>query len=295
MAENLAPTTQNQRKIQLLRPSVVVLVGPSGSGKSTFADFHFRPTQIISSDHARALVCDDEADQRYNSQAFALVHFLTETRLAANRLCVVDSTAITAQARRDLLQIAHKMQVPCVALLFNVALAKCLERDEKRDRKVGLAIIERQFRLYEESCESIRQEGFDQVIELNDEDLEHIAIEIRFRPVQRPIGRPESRPTNGRSYGTSNDRNRPYSPENRPPRRTFTPAASAPAANASGESKGPAPALPAVQASAASHAAPGSRPHTLDSVKVPDPVQTVATPPVASAASTLAPSSQGKN
>jgi len=40
-----------------------------------------RPTQIISSDWARALVCDDARDQRFNVQAFALVHFLVEQRL----------------------------------------------------------------------------------------------------------------------------------------------------------------------------------------------------------------------
>ncbi len=64
--------------VRLVRPSVVVLCGPAACGKSTFAARHFRPTQIISSDHARALVCGDEHDQRFQTQAFALVHFLIE-------------------------------------------------------------------------------------------------------------------------------------------------------------------------------------------------------------------------
>src|SRR5208337_3786605 len=89
--------------VRLLRPSIVVLCGPAACGKSTFAERHFRPTQIISSDWARARVCDDDRDQRFNSQAFALVHFLVEQRLTLNRLCVVDSTALTGQARKDLL------------------------------------------------------------------------------------------------------------------------------------------------------------------------------------------------
>ena len=108
--------------LRILRPSIVVLCGPAACGKSTFARRHFRPTQIISSDWARALVCDDERDQRFNAQAFALVHFLVEQRLTVNRLCVVDSTALTGQARKDLLDLAKKCQVPTTVILFNVPL-----------------------------------------------------------------------------------------------------------------------------------------------------------------------------
>src|ERR1043165_3362479 len=46
----------DEKVVRLFRPSVVVLCGPAGCGKSTFAARHFRPTQIISSDHCRALV-----------------------------------------------------------------------------------------------------------------------------------------------------------------------------------------------------------------------------------------------
>jgi AAA domain len=50
--------------------SLVVLVGAPGSGKSSFARKWFRPTEIISSDHARALVSDDERDQSVSGDAF---------------------------------------------------------------------------------------------------------------------------------------------------------------------------------------------------------------------------------
>src|SRR5215467_3541783 len=110
------------KTLRLLRPSIVVLCGPAACGKSTFADKHFRPTQVISSDRARARVCDDERDQRFNTQAFALVHFLVDQRLMLNRLCVVDSTALTMQARRNLLELARRYQVPSTVLCFDVPL-----------------------------------------------------------------------------------------------------------------------------------------------------------------------------
>jgi protein phosphatase len=184
-------TDTGGNSLRILRPSIVVLCGPAACGKTTFAQRHFRPTQIISSDWSRALVCDDERDQRFNTQAFALVHFLVEQRLTVNRLCVVDSTALTSQARKDLLDMAKKCQVPAILLLFNVPLQTCVERNEKRERSVGRAIIEHQYETFEQAKGTIRQEGFDQVVELQDSDLEKVQVEILFRPVARTVQRPQ--------------------------------------------------------------------------------------------------------
>ncbi len=177
------------KSLRLLRPSIVVLCGPAACGKSTFAERHFRATQIISSDWARARIADDDRDQRYNAQAFALVHFLIEQRLTVNRLCVVDSTALGASARKELLDLAKKFQVPATLILFNVPLETCIQRDAKRERSVGQSIVERQYQAFEQSKETIRQEGFDQVVEFQEGDLEKVQIEILFRPVVRPAQR----------------------------------------------------------------------------------------------------------
>ena len=190
-SQNIPNDNAAGKSLRLLRPSIVVLCGPAACGKSTFAERHFRPTLVISSDWARARVCDDDRDQRFNAQAFALVHFLVEQRLTLNRLCVVDSTALTGQARKELLDLAKKFQVPATLILFNVPLETCIERDEKRERSVGRAIVERQYQAYEQSQATIRQEGFDQVVEYQDGDLEKLQIEILFRPVVRPAPRPQ--------------------------------------------------------------------------------------------------------
>ena len=194
MSEENLSNTATQKVIRLIRPSVVILCGPAACGKTTFAAKHFRPTQIVSSDTARALVCDDERDQRFQTQAFALVHFLIEQRLTINRLCVVDSTALGAPARKSLLDIARRLQVPAVVLLLDIPLEACLARDAQRERTVGAPVIERQYQLFAQTKASVKQEGFDQVIELSDEDLDKVHFEIVFRPVQRPAAaRPEPR------------------------------------------------------------------------------------------------------
>jgi len=188
--ENMNPEAKEAKRIRLIRPSVVVICGPAACGKSTFAARHFRPTQIVSSDQARALVCDDERDQRFQTQAFALLNFIIEQRLSINRLCVVDSTALTQPARKSLLDLARRHRVPCVALVVDVPLATCLERDAKRERTVGAPAIERQYQLFEQAKAMIGQEGFDQIIELGEQELERVEVEIVFRPVAKPAPAP---------------------------------------------------------------------------------------------------------
>jgi predicted kinase len=172
-----------ERIIRVLRPSVIVLCGPAACGKSTFAVRHFRPTHIISSDFCRKLVCDVEEDQRYHPQTFALVDFLVGQRLSINRLCVVDSTALTFGARRSLLDLGRKYRVRTELFLFDVSLEKCLERDVARQRSVGRRSIEEQYRLFMRAKTSIPSEGFTQVVELHEEDLNNVKIEILYRPI----------------------------------------------------------------------------------------------------------------
>nr|WP_030651361.1 AAA family ATPase [Streptomyces lavendulae] len=74
--------------------SLVVLIGATGSGKSTFARKHFKPTEVISSDYCRGLVCDDENDQSASRDAFDVLHYIAGKRLAAGRLTVVDATSL---------------------------------------------------------------------------------------------------------------------------------------------------------------------------------------------------------
>ena len=248
--------------MRLVRPSLVLLCGPAACGKSTFAQRHFRPTQIISSDWARGRVCDDERDQRFQTQAFALVRCLTELRLGLNRLCVVDSTALSPAHRREYHELANAFRVPCVVFLFDVPLAQCIERDLARERTVGKAVIERQHLAFEQTKATLRQEGFDQVIELADEDLDKVQIEIIFRPVPQSSGGPLSRPPQEVRHAR-----RPWQqgPTGGPAPREAQPAAPAPPA-----------------AAAAAPAAPASKPEV--GAPTPPPQPAAPAPPAAAKA-----------
>ena len=146
-----------------------------------------------------------------------------EKRISVNRLSVVDSTALTAGARRSLLSLAREYHVPCVLFLFHVPLEICLARDKKRERRVGAPTVENQFQLFQEACRGVHQEGFDHVVEFREEEKDDVRIEVVFRPVKRPQVRPQTRPGSVRKTRSGRPRS-PRRPESR---------AEAPAPNAS--------------------------------------------------------------
>jgi len=163
--------------------AMVVLVGPSGSGKSTFAARHFGPTQILSSDALRALVADDANDQTATNAAFELLHTALAMRLARRRLTVVDATSVEGWARERLLAVARRLGRPAAAIVFNLPLATCLERNTARtDRRLPPASIRRQHARLRESLEVLRGEGFDPLALLaTPEDVEEVLLELAAR------------------------------------------------------------------------------------------------------------------
>ena len=73
--------------------------------QSSFAKKHFLPTETLSSDYCRALVCDDENSQNATKEAFEVLHYIARKRLAAGKLTVVDATNVQPEARKPLVQL----------------------------------------------------------------------------------------------------------------------------------------------------------------------------------------------
>ncbi|MEO8098985.1 MAG: AAA family ATPase [Acidobacteriota bacterium] len=147
--------------LHLPRPSLVLLIGIAGSGKSTFAHKYFRPTEIVSSDACRALVCDDENDQTATKAAFELLHLIVTKRLAAGKLTVVDATNLQARFRAPLLQLARQAGVPAVAIVLNVPESVALSQNLGRtNRVVDLQVIRQQTEDLRKSLAELPTEGF---------------------------------------------------------------------------------------------------------------------------------------
>ncbi len=148
-------------KITIPELALVVLIGPSGSGKSSFGRQHFKPTEVISSDFCRGLVADDENAQAATNDAFAVLHFIAERRLATGKLTVIDATNVIAEDRKDLLKLAREYHCVPVAIVFNLPERLCHERNQTRlDRQFGPHVIRRQHAHMRRSLSLLRREGF---------------------------------------------------------------------------------------------------------------------------------------
>jgi protein phosphatase len=148
-------------KIAIPELSLVVLIGPSGSGKSTFAQRHFLPTEVMSSDFCRGLVADDENDQSATADAFEVLRFIASKRLEAGRLTVIDATNVQPEARRPLVALAREYDVLPTAIVFALPERLCRERNRGRaDRDFGADVIRRQAVQLRRSLKSLGKEGF---------------------------------------------------------------------------------------------------------------------------------------
>ena len=170
--------------MKIPEPSLVLLIGPSGSGKSTFAHKHFKPTEILSSDFCRGLVSDDETDQAATGDAFEVLHFITSKRLAAGKLTVIDATNVQVEARKPLLALAREYHCLTVAIVFNMPVKLCQERNEARpDRNLKPHVIRQQSQQLRRSLHNLKREGFQRFVYVMSTQEAVEAIRVERQPL----------------------------------------------------------------------------------------------------------------
>lgn len=164
-------------KIELPSPCLMLLIGPSGAGKSTFALRHFQATEIISSDHCRALICDDDAAQHINAETFGLVHHLTRLRLQQGKLTLIDATNLEYRARRPFLRLARRYGIPVVALVFDVTLATCQAQNQARaHRLVPPDIVQKHALELAQTQTRLKHEGYAAIYRVDESKLGEVTI-----------------------------------------------------------------------------------------------------------------------
>ncbi|MBE2293539.1 MAG: polynucleotide kinase-phosphatase [Phycisphaerales bacterium] len=170
-------------KIELPELSLVALIGTSGSGKSTFARTHFKPTEILSSDYCRALVSDDENNQKVSSEAFDVLYYIAAKRLATGRLTVIDATNVQPEARKPIVKLAREHDVLPVAIVLNLPPALCHQRNQDRaDRQFGAHVVRQQAQQLRRAIRSLKQEGFRHISILNSPE-EVATVEVVRKPL----------------------------------------------------------------------------------------------------------------
>lgn len=176
-------------------PSMVLLIGPSGSGKSTFASRHFGKYEVVSSDHCRAMLADSEEDQSVTPEAFELLRFIADARLALGRLTVVDATNVHEAARGRNLALAARRRVPVVAIVFDVSLERCLANNSQRtDRVVDEEVVRRQHDDMTKAVPAVADEVHGAVYRLRDQTVDSVVV-VRSALPHLPSGPGLSQPT----------------------------------------------------------------------------------------------------
>lgn len=160
-----------KKKLIFEKKSLIGLCGPSGSGKSFFAQQFFRPTQIVSSDKCREIICDDEANQSVSADAFDLFYTIIGYRLKYGRLTVADATNLSPQYRRKLIELGGRYNTPVYLVVFDVDLQTCLKNNTLRERIVPESVIISQLEKLNRAKELQKQEGFKEIYYIRPNDV----------------------------------------------------------------------------------------------------------------------------
>jgi predicted kinase len=120
------------------RPSkgvVVLAIGLPGSGKSSWFKRH--NIAPLSSDLLRALLFDDPTEQRFQDLVFSNLRSMLKARLIARRpMNYVDATNLSPHERNGWIKLAKDYGYEVQAVFFDVPVEVCLERNQRRERKV---------------------------------------------------------------------------------------------------------------------------------------------------------------
>lgn len=154
-----------------------MLCGPAGSGKSTFAAQRFGSTVIVSSDHCRELIYDDANNQQVNRDTFDLFYFILKKRMFLGRFSVADSTALYADARRRLRDMARWHGFYACLLIFNISQETCARWNEGRERRVEEKVHPYHAKLLQQALRDAPNEDWDSLHILGEESMDAV-VEI---------------------------------------------------------------------------------------------------------------------
>ena len=141
---------------------LIFLVGLPGCGKSTYANENLAiDCEIFSSDKIRFELFGDENNQSDNNLVFSTLFQRARDALKNGKNVVIDATNVDINERAQALKHFDDFNVQRIAIVLDVSMEICIERDKKRTRTVGTNVIKKFATRF---VMPTRTEGFDEIV-----------------------------------------------------------------------------------------------------------------------------------
>ena len=138
---------------------LILMIGASGAGKTTFVRKHFRATEVLSSDHYRSVVADDDRSRQTSTDAFEVMREIARRRLGRKLHAVIDATNLVPEDRRRFIDLARDCHAPLAAIIADPGERACLEQNGQRADPRPRHVIQRHCRAVRRSVKSLRRES----------------------------------------------------------------------------------------------------------------------------------------
>ena len=134
------------------RPNLIILTGIPGSGKTTYAKNYipYYPKHVVhcSSDSIRRELYGNASIQGDPAEVFSLMQSRTIEALNDGYDVLYDATNITRKDRASIINVCPKFaKIECHIIW--APIETCIERDAKRERTVGKAVIDKMLKRFQ--------------------------------------------------------------------------------------------------------------------------------------------------
>ncbi len=177
MVAVLARAVINKKNKMTNKPKIILTVAISGAGKSTFCQEYlakYPSTIYLCPDVMRGVMAGDEGEQNHNYQVFNVLDYACRYFMSLGKDILIDATNYNIKNRKCWLRAAKDYYYEVIGLTFEATLAECLVRNETREKRVPIDVIQRQHDNYQKPELS---EGFDKIL-LADDYLQQITWEM---------------------------------------------------------------------------------------------------------------------